>query len=318
MHSHGDSLNRALVEIPTANGLNLPAVVVSPARSTGRPKVIVLCQAGLQNKGGVGDYFRWLGDAFAERGYHTVRFDPLGTGDAPGEIANEISLEEFFVKIQSGVFTEDTAAVVRWVNRRFDDARVILWGQCGGCIPALMVCADTPDAVEALVLMAPPVLYSQPLDVVREFDAQIARRGYLRKLTDPRAYLRLLSGKSEYRLIEAAVRSTLRSVKHRVVAALEAVNPQPEPDHPLFNDHFWEAFVGVMRAKKPVYFLLAERDNESAEFRQAFAPVLQARASFARRCTVEQIDDAEHSLMFEQSRLSSLDQMVGWIEKTVD
>jgi len=290
----------------------MSAVVTRPSRPRPGGKALIFCQAGLQNKSGAGDYFRWLADALAEAGHVVVRFDPLGTGDSPGEIARDIPLDQFFVKVQDGVSVDDTVDAIRWTRAQEPGREVYLWGQCGGSVTATLACARAPEEVAGLVLLATPVLYSRSLETVRSFDAKMAREGYVRKLLKPRAWLHLLGGKSEYRLLLAAALSVLAQARKHPRGRSRN---QPMPDHPLFNHKLHQGFCAVMRAGKPVLFLNAELDNETPEFNDEFkAKVLDPRPEYQRLCAVKSLARADHSLMFMEGRRLSRDVILAWLD----
>ena len=310
-------VRRQAVTIPSDQpGVPMYGVLSSPAPAPTARRVLIFSQAGLQNKGGVGDYFRWLADALAARGYDVLRFDQVGTGDSPGELMQDEPLESYFLEVQRGISTADTTAALRWACERWPEADIILWGQCGGCIPSLEAAAAMPDAVQGLILLALPVLYSRPLDEVREADARVAGKGYLHKLRDPQSYLRLLSGKSDYRLITAAVRSVAQRARRQVSQQVERFRPGAQPDHELFNVQLWDALRAVMASRIPTLFLMAEIDNETPEFEQELqAKVLNKRPSWRDLCAVETLAQADHSLMFPEGRERSLAAMICWLDE---
>ena len=310
-------IRRQAVSIPSGQaGLPMYCVISSPERPPARPRVLVFSQAGLQNKGGVGDYFRWLADELAARGFHVLRFDQPGTGDSPGELLQDEPLETYFVEVQKGISTADTEAALEWAHETWPGARVFLWGQCGGCIPSLEAAARMPHRVAGLILLAAPVLYSRALDTVREADARVAAKGYLHKLGDLQSYLRLLSGKSDYRLIWASVRSLSRRARRKATRKLEDLRPQATPDHPQFNLQLWEALQEVMACRLPTLFLMAEIDNETPEFEEELKrKVLDRRPAWQKLCTVETLAQADHSLMFPEARQRSLEAQLAWLEK---
>ena len=120
-------IRRQVVAIPSGrDGGDTPmyCVISSPESAPPRPSVLIFSQAGLQNKGGVGDYFRWLADELAAHGHHVLRFDQPGTGDSPGELLQDEPLETYFVEVQKGISTADTEAALKWANEAWPGARI--------------------------------------------------------------------------------------------------------------------------------------------------------------------------------------------------
>lgn len=315
-----NNIRRQAVTVQNRAGETMYAVVSQPVTEQGveplRRKVVLFCQAGLQSKSGVGDYFRWLGDELTLQGYTVVRFDQSGTGDSMGELVEDVSLNAFFRLIQKGAFKSDTIDVMRWVKQSLRPQELYLWGQCGGCISAALACAEEPDGVTGLIMLVPPVLFLPETEQVREHDAKVARKGYWRKLLQPKSYVRFLSGKSEYALLRASALSYFRQLKHQVRNRIDRFRRAALPDHPMFNWPFWEAFQKVMRQRKPVLFLMAELDNETPEFQREFEnKVLIKRRDYARFCTVSYLRQADHSLMFEKPRRESRDLMLRWLAR---
>lgn len=316
----GRALARESVAIPGAGGVDLAAVVTRPREGVEREGVeregaVLFCQTGLQNKAGVGDYFRWLADELARRGYRVVRFDPPGTGDSAGLAVPEpvLPLDQLFCRIQSGLFAPSALDALVWTHRRFGGP-IYLFGQCGGAISALLAAAARTDLVAGLILMAAPVLFSADIHALRDYDAMVAGRAYLRKLLRPRTYLRVISGKSDYRRIAATLRAFARRARRRLSRPLRITPANPARLNPRFNTFFWDAFVAMMREEAPVLFLMAQLDNETVELDTNFRePVLDRHAEWAEHCAVEYIKDADHSLLMEDVRLRSREVILGWL-----
>jgi pimeloyl-ACP methyl ester carboxylesterase len=290
-----------------------------------RRATVIVLQAGLLNKTGVGDYFRWLADALAASGWTVLRMDQRGTGDSDGEIVSDVPIDAYFRAIQHGAAKSDTLEQIRWVRRTLGHREIHLLGQCGGSVTAILAAAEEPASVTSLVCIATAVLYSEAPDAVREGDAALAGKGYVRKLLDPESWKRLVSGKSDYRLLRASVQTMAKRLRQRIVAAadrrlhvtalLKRLDLHVAPDHPRFNAELWEAFVRLMKVGNPVFFLNAELDNETPEFEDELrAKVLARRPAWARLCPVQTLPKADHSLMFQDSRDASLRAIRDWLE----
>ena len=80
----GAGVQREAVKISTGEeGLFIQAILSSPLKPPNQRRVVIFSQAGLQNKSGVGDYYRWLGDELSSLGYDVLRFDQLFLGNLP-------------------------------------------------------------------------------------------------------------------------------------------------------------------------------------------------------------------------------------------
>ncbi|MBI2895810.1 MAG: alpha/beta fold hydrolase [Deltaproteobacteria bacterium] len=315
---------RRIIELRSPEGARMAGILTAPSGKIDRRATVIVLQAGLLNKTGVGDYFRWLGDSLSAEGYHVLRVDQTGTGDSEGEIARDVPLDSYFRRIQSGVAKRDVLEQIRWVRENLRHREIHLLGQCGGCVSALLACAQEPNDVTSLVCIAMPVLYSEALDAVREGDAALAGRRYLEKLTSLESYRRLLGGKSDYRLLRASAVAALRRARRALVARLDErfhvtrtltrLGLRVAPDHPRFNAHVWEAFQVAMKAKKRILFLMAELDNETPEFNDELkAKVLDRVPAYSRLCEIRTLPRADHSLMFQDSRDASRERILEWL-----
>lgn len=317
--------DRRVVTLTGDRGERMVGILTTPPVSArDRRATVIVLQAGLLNKTGVGDYFRWLGDALAEDGWTVLRMDQRGTGDSEGEIVADVPIDAYFRKIQTGAAKADTLEQITWVKRTIGHDEIHLLGQCGGSVTAILAAGEEPRAVTSLVCIAMAVLYSESVDKVREGDAALASQGYVAKLLDPASWKRLVSGESNYELLTASARAMAKRLRQKVVARvdqtlhvtalLDRLQLRVAPDHPRFNQEVWEAFPAIMKAGRPIFFLNAELDNETPEFEDDFrAKVLAKKAEWARLCPVQLLGKADHSLMFAASREDSLRRIRAWL-----
>lgn len=151
-----------------------------------------------------------LSRRLCELGYFVLRFDPPGIGDSDGELAEEI-LPELWQKVQRGAFVEATRLANDAFAAECGLEEIVGIGNCGGAITGLLE-ARTDRRVRRLVLIDLPVTL-RDTDLGNQKQIRGARhgskvlRGYLRRMRDPQAWLRLLTLRSNVRVIGQAMRA---------------------------------------------------------------------------------------------------------------
>ena len=139
-------------------------------------------------------------------------------------------------------------------------------------------------------------------------------KGYLRKIIKPHAYVRLIKGKSDMHLIRGTLASAVRQVRRIGQELVDRFSKRSAPDHERFNSHFWDAFQVLMRRRKQVLFLLCEIDNETPDFNHEFrTKVLDRHPEYLRFCTIKELPNADHSLVFEDGRRASGEALLEWL-----
>jgi dienelactone hydrolase len=304
------------VTIPTRRGSRLFGVVSRPAVPPMRHRAIVISCAGL-TRTGLGDVIRILGERLAERGFLVLRFDPSGTGDSPGdELADDISLSEYRRRVQDGVFTNDIADAVAWVQYTHRPQDVCLLGVCAASASALTVASVVPSVVSRVALLTPVILYPPraDADVVRDFDAPIRWRGYFRRLVDPAAYGKFFTGRSDYATIAALLKWAVRRPHHVLRRLASRLDRTPRPTHPEFSPCFWDGFRGVMARATPMLVLLSELDDETLDFLHEFKqPVIDKHPAYSSLCDVQILRGTDHLLTAEDGRALMLERLLAWL-----
>lgn len=310
-----------MVSIRSRNGEVLYGILASPvSEKSNKKNLIIFSQVGVVAKTGMGDHLRILADNLASEGFTTLRFDQSGTGDSFGEITSGISIPQFFRQVQGGLFKNDTLDVIDWTLNEFSDYRIFLFGECGGCISSVMACAERTYRVAGLALLAMPVLL-YPLGnddhkEIRGFDAQIISRLYLRKVFNPKAYVRVLFGRSDLKLIRLISLSFFKRYYNKALTYVRLRKAESTPDHKRFNWRFWEAFEKVIKTKIPIIFLMPELDNETFEFNSEFKEKVLDREDRGSNCwSITYLSKTDHSIMFQKSRDYLFQQLVNWLDR---
>jgi pimeloyl-ACP methyl ester carboxylesterase len=293
---------REVVAITNRKEEQLYGIVTSPIQEQTSKKVIISCYTGVACKAGPGNCYRWIGDRLSAEGYYVVRFDQSGSGDSQGDLPN-MSTSEYFQMIQSGRAVPDTVEVIEWVMKTLHPIKIYLLGHCGGCITAAMAAIEKIQVIDGLIFIAIPVLNSQVgAEPMREREARSVSRDYLKRLSDPQSYLRFLRGQTDMTLLKTSFAAYGKSIMKKVMRPFLPTKKRVQL-HPLFNQHFWQAFQELMRQKKRILFLMAELDDETLDFNNEFkTKVLDQHPDYAELCTLEYLPQTDHAIMFEESR----------------
>jgi hypothetical protein len=156
-----------------------------------------------------------------------------------------------------------------WMQRTTGNRRYVGSGLCGGSISALAT-AEVDRRIECLLgIGLPTVLEGGPENWARAItQQQVAAMSdtYFSKLTNPNAWLRLLSGKSSYCVIWRVLRDRLRP--GRPASASEAPAPKAEMDNT--NPRFAAAFMAMLETGRPMLLLFSGADRLRAQFAENF------------------------------------------------
>ncbi len=139
---------------------------VAHESSTDRDRVGLLFLTGLSaTRAANGDSAVYWADAFAERGYPSIRLDLPGFGDSDGDPPTE-SLEF----INAGRYASIVSVAIDELVARFNLSGIVIVGHCAGTVSAIYAAADSKEC-RGLILMDP--LFYLPATKLWKFRRQL-------------------------------------------------------------------------------------------------------------------------------------------------
>ncbi len=292
-------MNVEAVTFRNGNGRNLFGIY-HPAGPGRRDLCVILLSPGIKNRVAPHRLYVKIAEQIKDSGVDVFRFDPEGLGDSEGEFEFD-QVADLYGAIQSGMFSRDTRDAMDWVEREKGKKRFILGGLCGGAITGLLAGAEDPR-VAGLFSIGIPVILDTANPTVPRFmsDRQLGRleNRYIEKIFHPKSWLRLLTFRSDYRLIMKALRR--RFGKRTNTDADVAGNPAADQDE-QFNPLFPRAFEQFAAGGRPMLLVFSGTDRIYWEFEEKFAKRYgNLLDTYQDRIDLHVIEGANHILSFEE------------------
>lgn len=291
---------RAAVTFTNRHGHRLFGVLHRPAAMAPDAPAVILLSPGVKMRVGPQRLYLKLTELFLRRGLPVLRFDFHGLGDSEGVLEEE-QLRDVYNHIEVGRFVDDTIDAMDWLGAQLGCRQFIASGLCGGAITGLLAGARDERVIGLLGLGITPVLASRSADPGRYMTTgQLDQIGdtYLRKLTDLRAWVRLLTFQSDYRLIGRAISRRL-GLASRVGNGGTTLETSSSPDADNANPLFPPAFFRMTESGRPLLLVFGGSDRLHFEFEEKFAARHRTRlAEVQGSYRVHLIPQANHVLSF--------------------
>ena len=316
------SVAREVVIFANRAGLKLFGVLHHPPPETRADVAVLLLSPGVKMRVGPERLYCTMARHFADLGFPVLRFDFFGLGDSEGEVTEEL-LKDVYNHIEVGRFVDDTLSAMDWMAREHGIRRFILSGLCGGAITGLLAAQRDPRVAGLLALAITPVLASrsaQPGMYMTAGQAVDLQRSYLRKLISPKAWLRLLLLRTDYRFMWRAMTHRWRasSERRRTPIATGKVGPAANtPDetddaNPLFPP----AFFAMIESGRPILLVFGGSDRLLWEYAEKFADRHRERLERSPGMhEVHTIAQANHVLSFEPWQREMLAVSTNWLRR---
>lgn len=304
------------VTFRNAEGHQLVGILHLPDEPVDQRPCVVLLSPGVKMRVAPHRMYNKMADRFVRDGFAVFRFDFAGLGDAEGEIDQE-QLSHVYNSIQLGRFVGDTNAALDWLQRAHGFSAFIAAGLCGGAITGLLAAEEDRRIVALLALGIPAVLdvgEAQQRAHLTKGQLEQMGRGYLRKLLDPRSWLRFLSFKSDYRVMW----KSLRRLFEKRVPAAERTTSAPAAGTPVDNTNprFAPAMFSMLEGGRPMLHIFSGSDRLAWEFKEKFQERYPDRlARHQAHLEVQVIDKANHILAYPDWFGEMLDLSSHWLRR---
>lgn len=303
--------SQAAITFKNRAGLTLFGVLHTPAKPVSDLAVILL-SPGVKMRVGPEGLYRRLTDQLVAMGITVFRFDFYGLGDSEGTLEEEL-LRDVYNHIEVGRFVEDTFDAMDWMQQHTPARRFILSGLCGGAITGLLAGGRDRRVAGLLALGITPVLAAASAEAslyMTVGQLEESRRKYVRRLTSPRSWLRLLTLRSDYKLI---MRFMLQPFQPTPAATNDDAAPPPNDNaNPLFPP----AFFTMVEGQRPMLYIFGGSDRLQWEFEEKFVARHRSRlAAVPDSYDVHVIKDANHVLSLREWQNEMLDVSASWMAK---
>jgi hypothetical protein len=199
-------------------------------------------------------------------GYAVLRFSPSGLGYSDGNIS-DCRTKELFQKLESGLFVPEIKAAISFAKSAYSYTSITLSGICGGAISCFLAAAELSEIESIIPISIPVVLDRDDADYNARLPADEAKlriKTYSSKFLSIKAWLRLLSGKSDSAAITAAITAI---VKGKWGSYLDNGGKDSKF---CTNPYFLKAAQKNIDAKKKMLFVFGENDGFWWEFRKLY------------------------------------------------
>ena len=302
------------VTFPNADGLTLFGMLHLPTHRPWREVAIILLSPGVKMR--VAPHRLYLKQArrLADQGFVVLRIDFWGLGDAEGTVP-EAQLLDLYGQVQIGRYIGDTRAAVDWLARTHGFSNVVLAGLCGGALTGVLEAQGDPRVVGILGLGLPVMLQGANMDFRRYLtagQAEFMRTGYLKKLSSPQAWLRLLTFRSDFRLILNTFRRARKAEAPKGAAAPTAPAPAADAGNNA-NPLFPKAFDRLLARGCRALLVFGGADRLFWEWEEKYAASRREFLSGQPHLQIEVLADANHIISFGEWQQRFFDLSSEWM-----
>ena len=310
------------VAFENRDGYKLYGILETPdnAKST---TTVLLLSPGIKMRVGPHRLYNKLAKLLVDNGVNVFRFDFFGLGDSEGDI-DESVLVNVYNSIQDGRFVNDTLDAMDWLEKEQGHSEFILGGLCGGAITGLLAGCDD-NRVTGLLGLGLINVFEGGEDNFSKFvtDGQLStlKEGYIKKLSNPDSWKRLLTFKSDYRVIAKILLKPFRKVVKGIKSNIntdddsEIIMPQ-ELQGSNVNPKFAPTFFKMLRNSKRMLLIFSGGDRLLWEFEEKFETIYEKKLKpYKDGYEVITIPEANHILALKEWEEEMHAHVTEWLNK---
>ncbi|MBU8921164.1 MAG: alpha/beta hydrolase [Bacteroidales bacterium] len=339
-----DGVREEAVTVISPDGHQLCGVTYVPENGP-RNEGFVFTHGGLIGMNGAFRFNTRAARRLARAGYPAICCDTHGMGRSGGLIENQ-EQRVLFREICAGLFAGDVHAAASYLKEKASVEKIALFGVCGGAITNILSHSIYEDIDESILLSVPVMLPSLDYGEVRmsEGFAKFYLGLYLRKIFNPVAWYRFITGKSETDKIGKSLKVALGGMMKKLSGVGRKTGNTPKPvgsggtpasgscvaakkevrgglsvtvpgaGDLQFNKGFLDAYNRITGRGGRVYFIFGEHDNFKYEFNSEFVDAMPEEFQAGiDAVTVEEIAQANHMYTLREWQDIIIDKCMAWI-----
>lgn len=298
-------------------GLRLHGTLHRPASARAGAPAVILLSPGVKMRVGPGRLYVPLTEQLNALGLCVLRFDFHGLGDSEGELSEKL-LIEIYNHVEVGRYVDDTLSAIRWMRETHGFKEFMLGGLCGGATTAALAAERDPGIRYLLCLGLAITLSSDaatPAKYLTRGELDSRMKKYMRRLLEPKSWIRFLTFQSEYGVI-------LRALKRLVVRdeARPATTETPPAGEHMENANplFPPAFFAFLERGGHALLLFSEKDRLPSEFEEKFAlPYAPRLGKYRPQWDNRTIATANHVISAPEWRQEMLSMVDEWTQRVL-
>jgi len=303
--------NVKAVQFRNKQGYQLFGILHEPEISVRKSVGIILLSPGVKMRVAPHRMYLEMTEKLIELGFCVLRFDFYGLGDSEGEVEDDL-LADLYGRIQTGMYVDDTVSAMDWMQGACNLDRFIVGGLCGGAITGLL-CGMQDKRIDSLLGIGIPVtLDSTNMDRMETLSTGYLdrlRKGYVKKLLDPKSWIRLLTFQSDFKVMFKSLKAANKGDSNKASSEGELRGN--------YNHLFTEGFMSFVKSSRKMLLVFGGADRLLWEFEEQFmsryAEELQDYNE--KHLEFHKIEDANHILSLPEWKSEMLSCMEGWLRR---
>lgn len=281
---------------------------------------VVLLPPGVKARVGPHRLYRHIANMLSNSGFLVLRFDFHGIGDSEGDIAEEY-LADYYGSVSMGRHIDDTVSALDWLEENYNISRFILGGLCGGAITGILAAHGDSRVIGLIGLGLPVVVDGANIDksnFITKGQLQKLGKGYIKKLFKPKAWIRFLTFRSDYKIIVKAFKQVLGITKTETQKVVSPTTDAIKNSDPIdnYNPMFDPAFFNMIKNGQKIILVFSGADRLAWEFNEKFVSRFNDKIeSINGRYEMHIIKNANHILSDKKWQNEMFDIISTWLSK---